>query len=316
MTRPLSTRDRDPVVGLRRLRHALRDVPAARPAARRVRAHRRRRRGAPPDRHGAGRRAALPVGPGRRSARRCARHAEARGLRDRRRQPEPVPGPRLQARLDHPPRRGRAPQGDRPPARVRGDRARARLDRAVAVVRRRHQLPRPGRPARAPARGCSTAWPSCMRRCRRRRSCWSSTSRSSRRSTRPTSPTGGRRCSPARSWASGRRCSSTSATTCRAPTSSRSSPSSRDEGRLGGFHFNNRKYADDDLIVGSVNPFELFLIFFELRRRPLPRLTIDQAHNVEAKVEAMVLSVVNLQEAYAKALLVDREALRRGAGRG
>jgi L-rhamnose isomerase / sugar isomerase len=81
-----------------------------------------------------------------------------------------------------------------------------------------------------------------------------------------------------------------------------------DEGRLGGFHFNNRKYADDDLIVGSVNPFELFLIFVELGDT-LPRLTIDQAHNVEAKVEAMVLSVVNLQEAYAKALLVDREAL-------
>jgi L-rhamnose isomerase / sugar isomerase len=80
------------------------------------------------------------------------------------------------------------------------------------------------------------------------------------------------------------------------------------EGRLGGFHFNNRKYADDDLIVGSVNPFELFLIFFELGDR-LPRLTIDQAHNVEAKVEAMVLSVVNLQEAYAKAQLVDRDAL-------
>ena len=82
----------------------------------------------------------------------------------------------------------------------------------------------------------------------------------------------------------------------------------RAEGRLGGFHFNNRKYADDDLIVGSVNPFELFLIFVELGAE-LPRLTIDQAHNVEAKVEAMVLSVVNLQEAYAKALLVDREAL-------
>jgi L-rhamnose isomerase/sugar isomerase len=82
-----------------------------------------------------------------------------------------------------------------------------------------------------------------------------------------------------------------------------------DEGRLGGFHFNNRKYADDDLIVGSVNPFELFLIFFELGDA-LPRLTIDQSHNVEAKVEAMVLSVVNLQEAYAKALLVDRDALR------
>ena len=85
------------------------------------------------------------------------------------------------------------------------------------------------------------------------------------------------------------------------------------EGRLGGFHFNNRKYADDDLIVGSVNPFELFLIFLELESdptHPLPRLTIDQAHNVEPKVEAMVLSVVNLQEAYAKALLVDRDALR------
>ncbi len=83
-----------------------------------------------------------------------------------------------------------------------------------------------------------------------------------------------------------------------------------DEDRLGGFHFNNRKYADDDLIVGSVNPFELFLIFLELSGSELPRLTIDQAHNIEAKVEAMVLSVVNLQEAYAKALLVDRDALR------
>jgi L-rhamnose isomerase/sugar isomerase len=83
-----------------------------------------------------------------------------------------------------------------------------------------------------------------------------------------------------------------------------------DEGRLGGFHFNNRKYADDDLIVGSVNPFELFLIFFELAGSALPRLTIDQAATIEAKVEAMVLSVVNLQEAYAKALLVDRNVLR------
>lgn len=85
-----------------------------------------------------------------------------------------------------------------------------------------------------------------------------------------------------------------------------------DADRLGGFHFNNRKYADDDLIVGSVNPLELFLIFCELVASPgpLPRLTIDQSHNVEPKVEAMVLSVVNLQEAYAKALLVDGEALR------
>jgi L-rhamnose isomerase / sugar isomerase len=91
-----------------------------------------------------------------------------------------------------------------------------------------------------------------------------------------------------------------------------------EERRLGGFHFNNRKYADDDLIVGSVNPFELFLVFCELGASPhgLPRLTIDQAHNVEAKVEAMALSVVNLQEAYAKALLVDRAALADAQRRG
>jgi hypothetical protein len=91
-----------------------------------------------------------------------------------------------------------------------------------------------------------------------------------------------------------------------------------DEARLGGFHFNNRKYADDDLIVGSVNPFELFLVFCELAGLdgPLPRLTIDQSHNVEAKLEAMLLSIVNLQEAYARALLVDRAALADAQRRG
>jgi L-rhamnose isomerase/sugar isomerase len=87
-----------------------------------------------------------------------------------------------------------------------------------------------------------------------------------------------------------------------------------DEGRLGGFHFNNRKYADDDLIVGSVNPFELFLIYAELieAEESGTRIDymIDQAHNIEPKMEAMILSVMNLQEAYAKALLVDRESLR------
>jgi L-rhamnose isomerase / sugar isomerase len=88
-----------------------------------------------------------------------------------------------------------------------------------------------------------------------------------------------------------------------------------EEDRLGGFHFNNRKYGDDDLIVGSTNPWELFCIFVELGDE-LPRLTIDQAHNVERKVEAMVLSVVNLQEAYAKALLVDREALAAAQAEG
>jgi L-rhamnose isomerase/sugar isomerase len=92
------------------------------------------------------------------------------------------------------------------------------------------------------------------------------------------------------------------------------------EGRLGGFHFNNRKYADDDLIVGSNNPFELFLIYTELveAEESGARIDymIDQAHNVEAKMEAMILSVTNLQEAYAKALLVDREALKEAQGAG
>ena len=85
-----------------------------------------------------------------------------------------------------------------------------------------------------------------------------------------------------------------------------------DEGRLGGFHFNNRKYADDDLIVGSVNPFELFLIYVELvesEEKTRIDYMIDQAHNIEPKIEAMILSVTNLQDAYAKALLVDRAKL-------
>ncbi len=90
--------------------------------------------------------------------------------------------------------------------------------------------------------------------------------------------------------------------------------------RLGGFHFNDRKYADDDLLVGSVNPFALFLVFCELvlggGGRPLPRLTIDQSHNVEEKVEAMILTVVNLQESYARALLVDRGALAAAQAEG
>lgn len=88
-----------------------------------------------------------------------------------------------------------------------------------------------------------------------------------------------------------------------------------DEGRLGGFHFNDRRYADDDLIVGSANPFALFLIFHELingndskTAAPVAYM-LDQAHVIENKIEAMILSVLNVQTAYAKALLVDRAEL-------
>ena len=91
-----------------------------------------------------------------------------------------------------------------------------------------------------------------------------------------------------------------------------------DEERLGGFHFNDRRYADDDLIVGSQNPFELFCIFNEIVGAGVEgnanagriAYMIDQSHNIEPKIEAMIQSVINVQTAYAKALLVDRAALR------
>jgi L-rhamnose isomerase/sugar isomerase len=87
-----------------------------------------------------------------------------------------------------------------------------------------------------------------------------------------------------------------------------------DDGKLGGFHFNARKYGDDDLIVGSTNPFELFLIYVELvsagpeRTQDLAYM-IDQSFNIEPKIEGMIMSVLALQEAYARALLVDLDAL-------
>jgi len=83
------------------------------------------------------------------------------------------------------------------------------------------------------------------------------------------------------------------------------------EGLLGGFHFNNRKYADDDLIVGSVDPFELFRIMREIALGDSTEVAfmIDQSHNVEGKIDAMIQSVMNIQTAYAKALLVDEERL-------
>jgi len=88
-----------------------------------------------------------------------------------------------------------------------------------------------------------------------------------------------------------------------------------DLNRLGGFHFNCRKYADDDLIVASSHPFELFSIFHELinggtdGQAASVAYMLDQSHNIENKIEAMLLSVMNVQTAYAKALCLDRTAL-------
>lgn len=94
-----------------------------------------------------------------------------------------------------------------------------------------------------------------------------------------------------------------------------------DEGRLGGFDLNSRKYGDDDLIVGAIDPQQLFLIFLELiagedsddeRVRTTAHnvlYKLDQCHMVEENIPAIILSVMSLQAACAKALLVDRNAL-------
>jgi L-rhamnose isomerase/sugar isomerase len=77
---------------------------------------------------------------------------------------------------------------------------------------------------------------------------------------------------------------------------------------LGGFHFNDRKYADDDLTLGSIDPYQIFRIFHELLSRSAladVAFMIDQSHNLKDKVEAMVQTVMSAQELYARAALVD-----------
>ncbi|MEU6844643.1 L-rhamnose isomerase [Streptomyces sp. NPDC046716] len=94
------------------------------------------------------------------------------------------------------------------------------------------------------------------------------------------------------------------------------------EKKLGGFDFNSRFYADDDLMVGAADPFQLFRILFEVAGNggfdPATNVAfmLDQCHNIEAKIPAVIRSVMNVQEATAKALLVDREALRAAQAAG
>jgi L-rhamnose isomerase/sugar isomerase len=92
----------------------------------------------------------------------------------------------------------------------------------------------------------------------------------------------------------------------------------QDLGRLGGFHFNDKKYADDDLATGSMDPFQLFRIFNVLVEADLRGLQnineiafmIDQSHCLKDPLEEMLESVDNIQRAYVQALSVDREALK------
>jgi L-rhamnose isomerase/sugar isomerase len=91
-----------------------------------------------------------------------------------------------------------------------------------------------------------------------------------------------------------------------------------DEDMLGGFHFNDRKYADDDLTLGSIDPYAVFRIFHEIRNaaelhdRDVSQIAymIDQSHNLKPKIEAMIQTVLSAQEMFAKACLVDRKKLR------
>jgi L-rhamnose isomerase / sugar isomerase len=85
-------------------------------------------------------------------------------------------------------------------------------------------------------------------------------------------------------------------------------------GALGGFHFNDRKYADDDLTLGSIDPYQVFRIFHEIlnvapEERSDVAFMIDQSHNLKGKIEAMIQTVLTAQELFAKAVLVDRERL-------
>ncbi|HYO10340.1 MAG TPA: TIM barrel protein [Tepidisphaeraceae bacterium] len=91
-----------------------------------------------------------------------------------------------------------------------------------------------------------------------------------------------------------------------------------DEEMLGGFHFNDRKYADDDLTLGSIDPYAVFRIFHEIRNaadlhgKDVSKVAymVDQSHNLKPKVEAMIQTVTTAQELYAKACLVDRKKLQ------
>jgi L-rhamnose isomerase/sugar isomerase len=88
------------------------------------------------------------------------------------------------------------------------------------------------------------------------------------------------------------------------------------EGMLGGFHFNDKKYADDDLTSGSIAPYQLFLIFNEISDYEAEKSNIapiaymvDQSHNLKHKLVAMVQTIENIQIAFAQSLLVDRKSL-------
>ena len=257
-----SARDRDAVVGLRQLRHALPRLSLAGRRPYRLGADRRRGARPPADRLLPERRAPHPLGPvDDWSA--LAAYASEQGIRIGAINPNLFGDDAYRlGSLCH------------PDAAVR----RRALDHCLECVEIARELGSkivslwladgtnyPGqddlRGRRARLVGCLEELYAALRRTS---GCSSNTSSSSLPSTAPISLTGARLPWSAAASARRRRCSSTPGTTHRERTSSRSWPLLLAEGLLGGFHFNNRKYADDDLIVGSIDPFELFRIMREI----------------------------------------------------
>ncbi|RPF74423.1 MAG: sugar isomerase [Verrucomicrobia bacterium TMED71] len=96
-----------------------------------------------------------------------------------------------------------------------------------------------------------------------------------------------------------------------------------DEKMLGGFHFNDRRYADDDLTLGSIDPYQVFRIFNEIHsfaeeegEYPEIEYMVDQSHNLKPKIEAMIQTVMTAQDLWVKASLVDRQALKKFQSEG
>ena len=252
-----------PSWGYARLGHPLRRLPAAGPAARRLREARRRRRGAPADRHRRRGRAALPVGRGRRLRRAARADRVARAAR-RRGQPEPLPGPRLQARLGHAPRSGAC--------------ARRRSSTCSSASRSRRAL---GSTAQSLWLADGTNYPGQDDLRERRRRMLDCLARVYAALPAEQELLVEYKFFEPAFYATDLADWGSALLTClklgeraqvlvdlghhaQGANIEQIVAFLADEGRLGGFHFNNRKYADDDLIVGSVNPFELFLIFVEL----------------------------------------------------
>ncbi len=309
--------DRDAVVGVRQLGHPVQGVRPAGRAARPVREDRRRRgrcTGSPASR----RRVALHIPWDRVDDYARARPARARIAASR---SAPINSNVFQdddyklGSVTNPDPGGAA-QGDRPPARVRRHHGRDRVARPEAVVLRRHQLPRPGQhpgpagPARRGAAPRSTSGSATTSGC-----CWS-TSSSSRRSTRPTCPDWG--TAYAHCLQLGDRAQVVIDTGHHAPGTNIEFIVAflLRAGKLGAFDFNSRFYADDDLMVGLGRPVPAVPDHARdrarrraRRRRRASRSCSTSATTSSRRSPAMIRSVMNVQEATAKALLVDAEAL-------